>query len=140
MFLQNISKVNSVGRVSRVSMRAVINKVVRKLWKKLPDSVRLGAVRATQSKFTVSAAAVIVNEENKVLLLNHLLRPYSGWGLPGGFINSGEQPDTAIRREIVEETGLILRDLEMVSVRTIKSHVEIMFKATGTGAGEIKER
>jgi hypothetical protein len=62
------------------------------VWKALPPWLRLKIIRTTQQKFTVSAAAVIVNAEGKVLLLNHLLRPFSGWGLPGGFLTSAEQP------------------------------------------------
>ena len=107
------------------------------VWKMLPPWLRLRIVRATQTKFTVSVAAVIFNRDQKVLLLNHVLRPFSGWGLPGGFVSAGESPDAAIRREIREETGLELEELALLRVRTIGPHVEILFTATAEGAGSV---
>lgn len=107
------------------------------MWRMLPPRVRLGIIRTTQQKFTVSAAAVILNEAGEVLLLNHVLRPYSGWGLPGGFLTAGEQPEDAIRREIREETGLELVDLEMFRIRTLARHVEMLFSARADGEAEV---
>jgi len=104
----------------------------------LPGWMRLRIIRATQSKFTVSAAAIITNDQREVLLLNHAFRPFSGWGLPGGFVTIHEQPEDAIRREIREETGLELDDLTMFRVRTIRKHVEILVTATATGTAEVK--
>ena len=93
-----------------------------------------------QQKFTVSAAVVILNARNEVLLLNHVLRPYSGWGLPGGFLDRGEQPSEAIRREIREEVGIELDDLRMLSVRVLGTHVETLFAATSTGTATVRSR
>jgi 8-oxo-dGTP diphosphatase len=38
------------------------------------------------------------------------------WQLPGGWINLGESPRQAARREVIEETGLQLRDMGYVGV------------------------
>ena len=38
------------------------------------------------------------------------------WQLPGGWINRGESPRQAARREVVEETGLQLRDMHFVGI------------------------
>ena len=108
----------------------MLKKLVRDAWKILPAGVRLKIVRISQTKFTVSAAAVIVNPRNEVLLLNHVLRPFSGWGLPGGFVNSSEHPEDAVRREISEETGLELSDVRLIRIRTVRQHIEILFQAT----------
>lgn len=93
-----------------------------------------------QHKFTVSVGAIIINEDREVLLLNHVLRPLSGWGLPGGFIDQREQPEDAIRREMREETGIELGNLKMFRVRTIRSHIEILFTATPFGEPEVMSR
>ena len=113
--------------------------VVTKIWNRLPRYLKYRAVRATQRKFTVSAGAVVLNEKGEVLLLDHLLRPNaSGWGIPGGFINPSEQLDEAVKREVMEETGLELENLELVWVRTIYRHIEAIFVATGKGEAKVK--
>jgi len=109
-------------------------------WKILPPWLRLRIIRTTQQKFTVSAAAVVTNAEGKVLLLNHLLRPYSGWGLPGGFLSAREQAEDAIKRELLEETGIAIENVEMFRVRTVARHIEILFRATASSEGSVQSR
>jgi len=118
----------------------MIREAIGDVWKILPWRVRAKVVRLTQQKFTVSAAAVITNKEREVLLLNHLLRPLSGWGLPGGFLEKGEQPDEGIRREIREEIGIELDELAMFRVRTVGSHIEIVFSARASGEPKVSSR
>ena len=110
-----------------------MNRGLKKIWDMLPAGVQLRAVRAFQAKFTASAAAMVFNAEGEVLLLKHAMRPYSAWGLPGGFIDRGEQPETAIKRELLEEAGIELESLEMYRVRTIRTHIEILYTATCRG-------
>ena len=87
---------------------------------------------------------MVFNAEGEVLLLKHAMRPYSAWGLPGGFIDRGEQPETAIKRELLEEAGIELEKIEMYRVRTIRTHIEILYTAMCSGkavvsSGEIEE-
>lgn len=118
----------------------MLKKSVGLIWEKTPYFLRVRLIRATQPKFTVSVAAIITNERSEVLLLDHVLRPYFSWGIPGGFIEAGEQPENAVRREIREETGLELAQTEMIRIRTINRHVEILFRARANGAATVKSR
>ena len=118
----------------------MLKKIVGKIWRKTPHSLRLKIIRSSQTKFTVSVGVVVLNEKGEILLLDHVLRPASGWGVPGGFINAGEHPQEAIKREIFEETGLELKEVEMVWLRTLNRHIEIIFRAKATGKGEVKSR
>lgn len=106
----------------------------------MPPSLRMKIIRTTQRKFTVSVAAVITNENGEVLLLDHVLRPASSWGIPGGFLEYDEQPEEAVRRELFEETGIELTDVEMFRVRTIYRHIEILFRAKAVGKPKVKSR
>jgi 8-oxo-dGTP pyrophosphatase MutT (NUDIX family) len=89
----------------------MLQKIIGKIWKTSPQIFRAYFVRLTQKTFTVSVGAIVTNDEGKVLLLDHVLRPGSGWGVPGGFINHNEQPAEAAKREICEEIGLEIDNL-----------------------------
>ena len=123
----------------------MLKKLLGTLWRGAPKSLRRWSVRLVEPRFTVTAAAVVVDEKGRVLVLKHVFRVGSGWGIPGGFIERGEQPEEAIRRELREEIGLELEGAELAFVRTLKkpSQVEIIFRcrprgATGAQSLEIK--
>ncbi len=56
-----------------------------------------------------ATAVIITNKRNQYLLIRREVEPRKGdWDLPGGFVNWGESPETAIIREIKEELGVDL--------------------------------
>lgn len=55
------------------------------------------------------AVAVLVLQNSHVLLVQRLNEPQRGlWSLPGGYLDAGEDPLEAARRECLEETGLVV--------------------------------
>ena len=88
-------------------------------------------MRLTHARFTVTAGAVIFNDQKQVLLLKHRFRAGSGWGLPGGFMERGEQPIDALRRELREEVGLEVEEVEVFAARSFSKpkQVEVLFRA-----------
>jgi 8-oxo-dGTP diphosphatase len=121
-------------------MLKALQTFTRGIWRALPRKVRIIGVRATQTTFTVSATAIIFNDEKKVLLLDHVLRPNSGWALPGGFLKSDELAHEALRREIREEIGLNATDLRVLFVNTYRRHVEIFFNVKAEGEAKVGSR
>jgi mutator protein MutT len=83
------------------------------------------------TRFTVTAGAVIFNDKGEVLLLKHRFRAGSGWGLPGGFMEKGEQPIDALRRELREEIALEVDDVKVFAARSFEKpkQVEVLFRA-----------
>lgn len=108
-----------------------------KVWRQLPQLIRVKAVRASQNKFTASVGAIILNRRGEILLLNHVLRPAEGWGIPGGFMNRNEQYFETIVREVFEETCLKIHSVELVSVHTSGNHIEFLITARADGEGKV---
>jgi mutator protein MutT len=86
-------------------------------------------MRAAHTHFTVTAGALIFNDAGQILLLKHRFRAGSGWGLPGGFLEQGEQPLDALKRELREEIGLEVESAAIFHSRSFKKprQVEILF-------------
>ncbi|MDX1520208.1 MAG: NUDIX hydrolase [Anaerolineae bacterium] len=54
----------------------------------------------------VGAVGAVFNDAGQVLLVKHVFRVEYPWGLPGGWLEKGEDPAAAVQREIREELGL----------------------------------
>lgn len=114
----------------------MFKKVLGALWRHAPKSLRRWGVRLAEPRFTVTAGAVVVDDSGRVLLLEHRFRAESNaWGIPGGFIEKGEQPEEAIRRELREEVGLELMEAEIAFARTLSKakQIEIIFRCRPVG-------
>ena len=100
-----------------------------KFWRRLPKQFRRWGVLLTESRFTVTVGAVVSDQAGRILLLQHRFRPGQqaggGWGIPGGFVKTGEQPEAAIRRELREEIGLEVENLELAFARALERYQQI---------------
>ncbi len=62
-------------------------------------------------------ASALVLYKDKLLLTKRAHAPFAGWwDLPGGFVDRGEDPAAAIKRELKEETGLSIKVKKLLGV------------------------
>jgi 8-oxo-dGTP diphosphatase len=59
----------------------------------------------------------LVQQDDKVLLVKRSMEPERGkWSIPAGFLDHGEDPRQTAEREVLEETGLRVRVVELLDV------------------------
>ncbi|MCU6793985.1 NUDIX hydrolase [Paenibacillus sp. WQ 127069] len=83
-----------------------------------------------QPKQLVAVSALLKNEKGEVLLLRTHWRSET-WEMPGGNVEIGEPLDEAVRREFLEETGIVIRPIGITGVyyNATKHVLSIVFKA-----------
>lgn len=80
-----------------------------KVWRILPLWAQGVASRIIRPLFQVFAAAIIFDEDRRILLVKTTYNRFHPWGLAGGALEYGESAEEAILREVWEETGLTVQ-------------------------------
>ncbi|MBA2654694.1 MAG: NUDIX domain-containing protein [Gammaproteobacteria bacterium] len=62
-------------------------------------------IKSVLGVVTLGARAIILNQDNQILLVKHTYQPH--WYLPGGGVKRGESIKTAVLRELREEVGIV---------------------------------
>lgn len=81
------------------------------------------------TNWSQSCAAVVI-ENGKVLLARHTYGAGAGlFIIPGGYVENGEMPQDAVKREYLEETGVTVEPEEIIGIRFNKKDWYVVFKA-----------
>ena len=67
---------------------------------------------------TVGVRIMLLKDE-RILLVRHTYMDTDSWYFPGGGLNRGETMEQAARREAWEETGVIVKDIQLVGIFTL---------------------
>ena len=73
-------------------------------------------------RILLPGCCVFIENSNKQILMQQRKYPYGKWGLPGGLMELGESTKETVRREVKEETGLIIGELSLVGVYSGKGY------------------
>lgn len=79
----------------------------------------------------IGASILLVNDKDEVLLLlrddfPHIKYP-NMWDIPGGNVEEGETPEECIIREMMEEMGILLTDIQLFEKRAFPDRIEHTF-------------
>ena len=72
----------------------------------------------------------VVIKDNKVLLTRHTYGPGKGlYIVPGGYVEFGEMPQDAVKREIFEETKIVAEPKKIIGIRFNEKDWYVAFSA-----------
>lgn len=85
-----------------------------KLYKRLPVFAQRKIVRTLYPGYVVAAKVFITNPEGRFLAVKTTYA--DDWDIPSGHCDPGESPDEAASRELWEETGIKVDNMQQCSV------------------------
>ncbi|MBB6284738.1 NUDIX hydrolase [Geobacillus subterraneus] len=102
----------------------------------------------TRPVILVGVGVAVIDDGGRILLQK---RRDGRWGVPGGLLELGESTEEAGRREVLEETGLKIGELELIDVFSGKKYfvqlpngdqyypVTVVYRTRDIRGGELKE-
>jgi len=113
-------------------------KLLLRLWRSLPVWVHFLAAKIARPKFRAAVAALIFDEQRRVLLFKHTYRKWQ-WGIPAGGLERREQPADAVLREFYEEAGMKIQIEKLLTVISAREdhHITIVYLCK-IASGEFK--
>ncbi len=114
-------------------------KLLLHIWRSLPVWVHFLAAKIVRPKFRAAVAALIFDEQGRVLLFKHTYRKWQ-WGIPAGGLERREQPADAVLREFYEEAGMKIQIEKLLTVISAREdhHITIVYLCK-IASGEFRE-
>ena len=87
----------------------------------LVKRLKENAIIPTASNHTLGIGAVVINDKNELLVIKERIST-AGYKIPGGHIDDAEMITTALQREVLEETGIIVEFESIISLGHFYPH------------------
>jgi nucleoside triphosphatase len=68
-------------------------------------------------KISIATGVLIFNNKSEIFLAKSSGKWGSNWCVPGGHLEYGETMESCVVREVLEETGLNITDIEFISIQ-----------------------
>ena len=96
--------------------RAGLLRAIRQVAAEFPPArwMARAAVWLIAPRHRIGAVGVVFDRQGRVLVVEHAFRTDFPWGLPGGWVQMGEEPREAVKRELREELRLDVEVGELV--------------------------
>ena len=97
-----------------------------------PMWIHVLAMRMFRPKFRAAVAAMVFDEQGRILLFKHTYRKFE-WGIPAGGLEYGEQPENAVVREFFEESGIQIKVEKLLLAESSKEdqrNISLIFLCT----------
>ena len=106
----------------------LITRLLVRLWRLLKGLPQWYILWFVHDKFIIGVSGVILDEQQRVLLLRHRYWKPGSWGLPSGYAEKQETMEETLRREVLEETGYHIEvDMLLKLVSGYRLRVEMNF-------------
>ena len=79
-----------------------------------------GVARVVAPRHPVGAVGAVFDAGGRVLIVEHAFRTDYPWGLPGGWVEPGEDPRATVARELQEELGLDVEVRDLLGCGVIR--------------------
>lgn len=116
-----------------------MKKRLLQIWRTLPMWFHVLVMRMYRPRFRAAVAALIFDEQGRILLFRHTYRKFE-WGIPAGGLEYNEQPDRAIVREFLEETGMQIKVEKLLVAESSKEdrNISLIYLCTIVGGSFIE--
>jgi 8-oxo-dGTP diphosphatase len=114
----------------------MVEKALLWLWQTMPipNWLRWFFQWLVNPKFLIGVAAVILDEQGRILLFKHTYRGRHPWGLPSGWLKRNENPAQAVEREVYEESRLKICTLHpLAALHSRSARVDLIYIAEAAG-------
>ncbi len=117
-------------RLKRLAFNGLVG-----VWRILPVWLRRLTLRLAMPRVSAGVCALVLDGHGRLFVAHHTYRRHP-WGLPGGLLGRGEQPNVALARELREELGVEVTVGPLVHAETslLGGHLTLYYTATLHGA------
>lgn len=101
-----------------MSIKGRLADLAARSWKRLHGPAQWRILWLKHATFMIGITGVVLDDHDRVLLLKHKFWKDCPWGTPSGYLERGESVEAGFAREVFEETGLRVEEVEITAINS----------------------